>query len=292
MCSTKIHRGTPREEARTLSSLPSLSPSSSNDVPSDSLSDGTRTVTDDRIRRLDSIDFTWETKRKVRKSDAATNETVKFYAMYDHLASFRATYGHTKVNKMEKEWKTRGGASAPPPALRVYRRLPLFLAFVRREQLLYAQGRPSSLDGEKVRRLDELGVVWRRPASEPRKSTGGEASRKKRRRRAEEDPPPPPPDDDGGRRQLEGVDEHHPRRREEEGGERSSPQDEDDLLVDGHHHEGIEVVEVDDVVEEHRSDRHDGDIMLVYSPSGVQMLASPSDMDERQYMPFDFSLVV
>jgi len=219
-------------------------------------------VTDDRIRRLDSINFTWETKRKVRKN-AATNETVKFDAMYDHLASFRATFGHTKVNKMEKEWKR--GTSAP--AQKVYRRLPLFLAFVRKEQLLYAEGRPCSLDGEKVRKLDELGVEWRRPASEPRKSTGGEASRKKRRRAEDL-----PPDDGGG--QHEGVDDHHPRR-EEQRGERSS-QEEDNLLVDGYHYEGIEVVEVDDVVEEHRSDHHDVDI-LVHSPSAVQMLASPSD---------------
>lgn len=133
------------------------------------------TVTDERIRRLDSINFTWGIKRKLRKN--ANNETVQFDVMYEHLTSFRETYGHTMVNKMEKEWKR--GTSAP--AQKVFRRLPLFLAFVRKEQLLYAEGRPCSLDEEKVRKLTELGVEWRRPVSEPRKSTGGAASRKKRR---------------------------------------------------------------------------------------------------------------
>ncbi|KAL3768636.1 hypothetical protein ACHAW5_004331 [Stephanodiscus triporus] len=132
-------------------------------------------LTDERIRRLNSINFTWGIKRKVRKN--ANNETVKFDVMYEHLASFRETYGHTMVNKMEKEWKR--GTSAP--AQKVFRRLPLFLAFVRKEQLLYAEGRPCSLDEEKVRKLTELGVEWRRPVSEPRKGTGGVASRKKRR---------------------------------------------------------------------------------------------------------------
>lgn len=115
-------------------------------------------------------------KRKPRKS--ATHDTVKFDVMYEHLVSFKETYGHTKVNKMEKEWKK--GISVPEK--KVYRRLPLFLSFARKEQLLFAEGKPCSLDEEKVRLLTELGVEWRKPSSEPRKSTGGEASRKKRKR--------------------------------------------------------------------------------------------------------------
>jgi hypothetical protein len=90
--------------------------------------------------------------------------------MYNHLVSFKEIYGHTKVNKLEKEWKK--GLSVPPK--KVYRRLPLFLSFLRKEQLLFAAGHPCSLDEEKIRLLTELGVEWRKPLSEPRKSTGGE----------------------------------------------------------------------------------------------------------------------
>lgn len=133
-------------------------------------------MTDDRIKRLNSINFTWEIKRKPRKT--TTHDTVKFDVMFDHLVSFKAAYGHLKVNKLEKEWKKGIGA----PDLKVYRRLPLFMAFVRKEQLLFVEGHACSLDEEKVRLLNDLGVEWRKPSSEPRKSTGGEASRKKRKR--------------------------------------------------------------------------------------------------------------
>ena len=130
-------------------------------------------VTDDRIQRLDSINFIWETKGR-----STSNETVKFDVMYNHLVSFKEIYGHTKVDKLEKEWKK--GLSVPPK--KVYRRLPLFLSFLRKEQLLFAAGHPCSLDEEKIRLLTELGVEWRKPLSEPRKSTGGEGSRSKKSR--------------------------------------------------------------------------------------------------------------
>lgn len=133
-------------------------------------------MTDERIKRLNSINFTWDIKRKARKS--STNETVKFDVMYAHLASFKETYGHTKVNKLEKEWKK----NISVPAKKIYRRLPRFLAFCRKEQLAYLEGQPCSLDEEKIRMLTELGVEWRKPSHEPRKCTGGEASRKKRKR--------------------------------------------------------------------------------------------------------------
>lgn len=71
------------------------------------------------------------------------------------------------------------------PEKRVYRRLPIFVAFCRKEQLLYAAGQPSALDEDKLRLLNEVGVEWKKPANEPRKSTGGEASRKKKKK-----PPP------------------------------------------------------------------------------------------------------
>lgn len=136
-------------------------------------------LTEDKINRLNGINFNWGIKRKQRKD--TTRDTVKFDVMYGHLVSFKETYGHTKVNKMEKEWKK----SQSVPEKRVYRRLPIFVAFCRKEQLLYAAGQPSALDEDKLRLLNEVGVEWKKPANEPRKSTGGEASRKKKKK-----PPP------------------------------------------------------------------------------------------------------
>lgn len=138
-------------------------------------------LTDERINRLNSIDFTWNTKRKQRKAPA--RDTVKFDIMYEHLVEFKGIYGHTKVNKMEKEWKK--GISVPEK--KIFRRLPLFLAFARKEKLLFDEGQPCSLDEDKIRLLTDLGVEWKKPASEPRKCTGGEASRKKRKKLMEQE---------------------------------------------------------------------------------------------------------
>ncbi len=55
---------------------------------------------------------------------------------------------------------------------RMFRRLLLFLAFVLKEQLLYREGQPCSLDEVKVRKL----------TAGQRKSTGGGGLRKKWRR--------------------------------------------------------------------------------------------------------------
>ncbi|KAL7541726.1 hypothetical protein ACHAXR_011158 [Thalassiosira sp. AJA248-18] len=133
-------------------------------------------LTDERINKLNSLDFTWHMKRK--KRNTPTRDTVKFDVMYEHLVSFKEIYGHTKVNKLEKEWKKGNGV----PEKKVFRRLPLFLAFARKEQLLFLEGHPSSLDEDKIQMLTELGVEWKKPASEPRKSTGGEATRKKKKK--------------------------------------------------------------------------------------------------------------
>ena len=131
----------------------------------------------EKTEKLNSINFTWQAKRK-RSARKATSKrkTVQFEVMFDHLVSFQQTYGHTKVNKMEKEWKK--GTSVPKE--KVYRRLPIFLAYVRKEQLLHAAGKESSLDEEKIQRLTDLGVEWRMPAHEPRKCTGSDSSRKKK----------------------------------------------------------------------------------------------------------------
>ena len=93
-----------------------------------------KTVTDDRINKLNSINFSWDMKRKQRKS--ATRETVKFDVTYNHLVSFKETYGHTKVNKLEKEWKAGNGI----PEKKVYRRLPLFFAFAERRSSYTMRG--------------------------------------------------------------------------------------------------------------------------------------------------------
>lgn len=132
-------------------------------------------VTQEKIDKLNSIDFVWKMKRKQRKS--ASRDTVKFDVMYGHLVAFKEIYGHLKVNKLEKEWK----AGIRRPEKKVFRRLPLFMAFCRKEQLLFIEGRPCSLDEEKVRLLTELGVAWKKPASQPRKCTGGEATRKRKK---------------------------------------------------------------------------------------------------------------
>jgi len=152
-------------------------------------------LTNEKIEKLNTINFTWDLKRKPRKS--TTRNTVKFEVMYGHLVEFKEIYGHLKVNKLEKEWKK--GQSVPEK--KVFRRLPLFMAYVRKEQLLFKEGKPNALDEDKVNMLTELGVEWKKPANEPRKSTGGEASRKKRKRAdpdvpgfpyQEQQPPPPP----------------------------------------------------------------------------------------------------
>ena len=137
-------------------------------------------VTEERIKKLDTINFTWAAKRKARKP--TSQETVKFDMMFNHLVSFKETYGHTMVNKMEKEWKQKISV----PEKKIYRRLPLFLSFARKEKLLFDEGKPCALDAEKIRMLDDLGVQWKKPASEPRKNSGGESSRKKRKRAEEE----------------------------------------------------------------------------------------------------------
>eukprot|EP00584_Thalassiosira_punctigera_P022594 CAMPEP_0172571052 /NCGR_PEP_ID=MMETSP1067-20121228/129878_1 /TAXON_ID=265564 ORGANISM="Thalassiosira punctigera, Strain Tpunct2005C2" /NCGR_SAMPLE_ID=MMETSP1067 /ASSEMBLY_ACC=CAM_ASM_000444 /LENGTH=495 /DNA_ID=CAMNT_0013363285 /DNA_START=27 /DNA_END=1514 /DNA_ORIENTATION=+ len=133
-------------------------------------------LTQEKIDRLNSINFTWQLKRKRRKS--TTRDTVKFEVMYRHLVSFKEVYGHLKVNKLEKEWKKGTGK----PEKKVFRRLPLFMAFCRKEQLIFAEGQPCALDEEKVQMLSDLGMEWKKPASEPRKSTGGETTRKKRKK--------------------------------------------------------------------------------------------------------------
>lgn len=116
-------------------------------------------LTEDRINRLNSINFTWETKRGARpRSSDVTVETDDY--LCDLLADFKEHYGHVQVAKMIPIW--RGGTEEP--ARPEYKRLQSFIAQVRNEHELYLEGKPCAiLDDEKVRRLTELGVKWKRP---------------------------------------------------------------------------------------------------------------------------------
>ena len=114
-------------------------------------------LTDERIARIDAINFKWETKYASRQR--GVGENVSFDYMYNLLVNFKETYGHTQVSKMLKEWRD---VDKEGPDRQEYKRLPFFLSGVRREHELYMEGKPSALDEEKVRKLTEIGVQWRK----------------------------------------------------------------------------------------------------------------------------------
>ncbi|KAL3806480.1 hypothetical protein ACHAXA_007003, partial [Cyclostephanos tholiformis] len=130
-----------------------------------------RELTEDRIDRLNSINFAWGVKNPARTTRSAGEEENARGddCLIDLLADFKGHYGHVHVAKMMSIW--RSGAEAP--AKQEYKRLTSFIAAVRNEHELFSEGKPCSLlDEEKVRRLTELGVKWKRPASEPRINSG------------------------------------------------------------------------------------------------------------------------
>ena len=114
-------------------------------------------LTDERIARLDAINFKWDTKYASRQR--GVGENVSFDYLYNLLVNFKETYGHTQVSKMLKEWRD---VDKEGPDRQEYKRLPFFLSGVRREHELYMEGKPSALDEEKVRKLTEIGVQWRK----------------------------------------------------------------------------------------------------------------------------------
>lgn len=120
-------------------------------------------LTDDRIDRLNAINFTWEMKNPGRQKE--TGDNVSFDHLYDLLVEFKDQYGHTQVAKQSKIWRSGGEKGPTRPE---YKRLPFFLASVRSEHEIFLQGKPCALDAEKVRKLTELGVQWKKPASDPR----------------------------------------------------------------------------------------------------------------------------
>eukprot|EP00574_Skeletonema_japonicum_P000284 CAMPEP_0201738740 /NCGR_PEP_ID=MMETSP0593-20130828/45410_1 /ASSEMBLY_ACC=CAM_ASM_000672 /TAXON_ID=267983 /ORGANISM="Skeletonema japonicum, Strain CCMP2506" /LENGTH=562 /DNA_ID=CAMNT_0048232967 /DNA_START=150 /DNA_END=1838 /DNA_ORIENTATION=- len=132
-------------------------------------------LTDEKIDQLDAIGFKWGFK-KSRKRKTSTSNAFDFDTQIAILQEFKDEYGHTKVNKLIKEWQKGEGE----PSKKEYRRLPVFLTFARKEYISFAEGQPSLIDAEKINALTELGVEWKQPPGIPRKNTGGEATRKKK----------------------------------------------------------------------------------------------------------------
>lgn len=121
------------------------------------------------------IGFKWEFKSRKRSASKAA-KTFDYDSQIALLREFESEYGHTKVNKLIKEWQKGIGQ----PSKNEYRRLPVFLTYVRKEHIAYVEGQPTTINEQKIKALEDLGVEWKKPASVPRKSTGGEATRKKK----------------------------------------------------------------------------------------------------------------
>ena len=97
-------------------------------------------LTDDRIDRLNAINFTWEMKNPGRQKE--TGDNVSFDHLYDLLVEFKDQYGHTQVAKQSKIWRSDGEKGPTRPE---YKRLPFFLASVRSEHEIFLQGKPCAL---------------------------------------------------------------------------------------------------------------------------------------------------
>ncbi|KAL7493010.1 hypothetical protein ACHAWT_003534 [Skeletonema menzelii] len=120
-------------------------------------------LTDEKIAQLDAIGFKWDFKKSRRKRKESTSTAFDFDTQIALLEEFKAEHGHTKVNKLIKEWQKGNGE----PSKKEYRRLP------KRVHLVCG-------GAAKFKALTDLGLEWKQPAHVPRKNTGGEASRKKK----------------------------------------------------------------------------------------------------------------
>ena len=105
-------------------------------------------LTDEQITQLDAIGFKWGFKNS-RKRTTSTSTAFDFDTQIAILQEFKDEYGHTKVNKLIKEWQKGEGE----PSKKEYRRLPVFLTFVRKEYILFEVGQPSLIDAEKIKAL-------------------------------------------------------------------------------------------------------------------------------------------
>lgn len=133
-------------------------------------------LTDEKINQLNAIGFKWDFKKSRKRAAAESSTAMEYDTMYNLLLEFKQQYGHTKVNRLIKEWQKGIGE----PKNVSYRRLPVFLTYARKQHIEFQEGRPSMLDAEKIKQLSELGVEWKMPPNVPRRNTGGEASRKKK----------------------------------------------------------------------------------------------------------------
>mmetsp|Transcript_24956 Transcript_24956/g.39189 ORF Transcript_24956/g.39189 Transcript_24956/m.39189 type:complete len:366 (-) Transcript_24956:85-1182(-) len=141
------------------------------------------TLTEERINKLNSINFHWGFKRPPRtKSVAAMNMHTDYDQFYQLLASFKEEYGHLYVSKMLQEWIK--GVSEP--SNKEYKRLSVFVTAIKKEHDAYREGKPSVLTEERVEQLTALGIKWKKPPNEPRKSTStneDDPNRETRKRR-------------------------------------------------------------------------------------------------------------
>ena len=147
-------------------------------------------LTEERINKLNSINFHWELQRPTRKKQKSTaiNLLTDYDQLYQLLASFKEEYGHLKVSKMLQEW-IKGESE---PSNKEYKRLPIFVAAIKKEHDAYREGKPSMLNDERVDQLTALGIKWKKPPNEPRKSTRSkeedpDRETRKRRKTGEED---------------------------------------------------------------------------------------------------------
>ena len=126
-------------------------------------------LTDEKINQLNAIGFKWDFKKSRKRAAAESSTAMEYDTMYNLLLEFKQQYGHTKVNRLIKEWQKGVGE----PSKKEFRRLPVFLTYARKQHIEFQEGRPSMLDAEKIKQLSELGVEWKMPPNVPRRNTGG-----------------------------------------------------------------------------------------------------------------------
>lgn len=143
------------------------------------------TLTEERINKLNSINFQWESKRPPRylqKPTSSWNIHTDYDQFYQLLSEFKDEYGHLYVSKMLQEW-IKGESE---PSNKEYKRLSVFVTAIKKEHDAYREGKPSILTEERVEQLTALGIKWKKPPNEPRKNTSSnedDPNRETRKRR-------------------------------------------------------------------------------------------------------------
>lgn len=117
-------------------------------------------VNEDRIAQLNKLNFDWVGKHpSARNKTKPTSDSVRYEPMVKVLAEFKEEHGHLKVHSLANDWKRKKAK----PSKAEYRALPKFVSFLRNQHDLWREGKPSSLDDDKVRDLSELGLEWKKP---------------------------------------------------------------------------------------------------------------------------------